>query len=95
VVEERSRTELFAQPMHPYTAALLGARPSLSERRERLATIPGRPASALDGVAGCPFHPRCRFAIDRCASERPTLRLVDGAATACLRVPEIAAELHG
>lgn len=93
VVEERRSSELFRRPQHPYSAALLGARPSLKERRRRLETIPGQPASALDAFAGCPFHPRCAFATDRCASHPTRLQPRADGATACLRIDEIAEQL--
>lgn len=94
IVEERISADLFRRPRHPYSAALLAARPSLQERPRRLATIPGRPATPFDLVSGCPFHPRCMFALERCTQERPALRQFPEGATACLRIDEIANELH-
>ena len=64
---------LFAAPAHPYTQALLREAPSLSRRRE-FEPIAGEIPSPLTPPAGCHFHPRCPFAVERCRSERPALR---------------------
>ena len=61
VMEERPAADLFASPQHPYTAALLAARPE-SRIGERLATIPGSVPSLLDRPKGCLFSPRCAYA---------------------------------
>jgi oligopeptide/dipeptide ABC transporter ATP-binding protein len=74
IVEEAPTAELLAQPLHPYTAALLAAAPDAdpSRRRPRVA-LAGDPPSAADPPPGCPFHPRCPIARDRCRVERPPL----------------------
>ena len=59
VVEERPAASLFASPQHPYTAALLAARPEASAGGTRLATIPGVVPGLSDRPAGCLFSPRC------------------------------------
>lgn len=92
IVEIGLSERVLASPQHPYTAALLTARPRL-DRRERIATIPGRPAAAHEVDHGCPFAPRCRFAVDRCRTESPVLRLVGAGEVACHRVEEIRQEL--
>ncbi len=61
---------LFADPQHPYTAALLHALPERCEERI-LPTIPGIVPGAGDRPSGCLFHPRCEFATDRCTLEPP------------------------
>jgi dipeptide transport system ATP-binding protein len=61
---------LFADPQHPYTAALLHALPERCADRI-LPTIPGIVPGAGDRPNGCLFHPRCEFATDRCAREPP------------------------
>ena len=61
---------LFADPQHPYTAALLHALPERAHER-LLPTIPGLVPGAGDRPSGCLFHPRCEFATDRCAAEEP------------------------
>jgi len=94
VVESRATDGLFGQPLHPYTAGLLRARPSLDNRRERLDVIPGRPPLPSETMVGCPFAPRCEFAEERCRTTDTVLRdLGDGSKSACLRSREIASQL--
>jgi dipeptide transport system ATP-binding protein len=73
IVEERSTADLFAAPQHPYTAALLAARPEYSQGGP-LATIPGVVPGPADLPAGCLFGPRCAFATLRSRKDRPALR---------------------
>jgi oligopeptide/dipeptide ABC transporter ATP-binding protein len=51
--------DLFARPLHPYTASLFKSLPRLGEKKERLETIPGSVPNPLEFPAGCTFHPRC------------------------------------
>jgi peptide/nickel transport system ATP-binding protein len=74
-VEEASVDDLFEQPLHPYTAGLIGATPIPgAERAARLADIPGMvpPLNALP--KGCAFAPRCPRAMERCRQELPELK---------------------
>lgn len=89
VVEVLQSAALMTELSHPYTIALLGARPSLSKRR--LEVIPGRPIAAYESGAGCAFAPRCRYAEPRCVAERPMLRRVGESLVACHRSEEIVA----
>jgi dipeptide transport system ATP-binding protein len=73
LVEDRNTAALFQAPQHPYTAALLAARPA-HEGAGRLATIPGSPPGLHDRPAGCLFGPRCAFATARSQALRPELR---------------------
>ena len=76
VVELADRDSLFEDPRHPYTRALLAAVPipdPVIERTRRSAAIPGEIPSPLDPPSGCPFHPRCPVAFDRCRTEVPAL----------------------
>jgi dipeptide transport system ATP-binding protein len=73
VMEERAAADLFAAPQHPYTAALLAARPE-SRIGERLATIPGTVPGLAERPHGCLFSPRCAYATPRCVADRPALR---------------------
>jgi oligopeptide/dipeptide ABC transporter ATP-binding protein len=77
---------LFTAPRHPYTQALLAAAPIADPRaRRQPAALTGDVPSATDPPAGCPFHPRCPLAFDRCRSERPVLTRHGATAVACFR----------
>jgi peptide/nickel transport system ATP-binding protein len=77
ILEEAGVDELFAAPRHPYTRALLGARPVLGQRRARLDAIDGRPPDPVERPLGCTFRPRCPVAADRrCDTQVPPLREV-------------------
>ena len=73
IVEQAPARELLHSPRHPYTRALLAAVPRLGERRENLATIPGRVPTPADYPAGCRFEPRCDMRSAPCA-QPPALR---------------------
>jgi oligopeptide/dipeptide ABC transporter ATP-binding protein len=74
IVEEAQVTELYENPRHPYTLALLAALPRADRRRaQHLKSIPGAPPSLHVEPRGCPFAPRCEFAFDRCWEENPVL----------------------
>ena len=75
VVEYAPVAELFANPLHPYTAGLFNSRPEPGKPKdERLTTIPGMVPSPLAFQAGCKFHPRCQYCQDVCRSDEPPLR---------------------
>lgn len=93
IVESGSSQAVTARPRHPYTAGLLASRPRTDEVR-RLKVIPGRPISAVEAGEGCPFAPRCAFALARCHEERPLLRPVDDRLVACHRAEELAETLR-
>jgi oligopeptide transport system ATP-binding protein len=80
--------EVYEHPAHPYTAGLMA---SLPGDQERLTPIPGAPPNLAALPPGCPFHPRCPYAVDRCRDEPPPLRPVPGAgrAAACHRAEEV------
>lgn len=76
VMEQGPVDDVFARPRHPYTRALLDARPEAAGRGRPLEAIDGVVPAPKDVVPGCRFHPRCRFAKDRCRIDAP--RLGDG-----------------
>ena len=79
VVEQAPVRELFANPQHPYTRALLKTVPSLTgERADRLQVIEGQPPILSAAPVACPFRGRCAHAFDRCEAENPQRRAVDG-----------------
>ena len=73
IMEQRPTQSLFASPQHPYTAALLAARPEASDGG-RLSTIPGLVPGAYDRPQGCLFNPRCIYATRLADKVRPDLR---------------------
>ncbi|MEW6704848.1 MAG: peptide ABC transporter ATP-binding protein [Pseudomonadota bacterium] len=92
VVEHAPKARLFAQPMHPYTKALLSATPSIDPRRRlQKIKIVGELPSPLNPPSGCTFHKRCPYATERCSAEVPALRPVAGAEVACHYAEEIMA----
>jgi oligopeptide transport system ATP-binding protein len=77
ILEEAIVDDLYEDPRHPYTQALLAALPRVDKRRStRLLSIPGAPPNLLVAPTGCPFVPRCQFAFDRCRDEMPPLTCV-------------------
>jgi oligopeptide/dipeptide ABC transporter ATP-binding protein len=74
IVELARRDDLFSNPLHPYTVALISAAPALEPdaKRERV-LLPGEVPSVIDPPRGCRFHPRCPIAVDRCAIDEPAL----------------------
>jgi oligopeptide transport system ATP-binding protein len=90
VVEIAERQELYENPLHPYTKALLSAvpipDPVIESRRERT-VLRGEVSSAANPPSGCVFHPRCPIAIEACSQEVPELREISpGHWVACIRV---------
>ena len=84
VVETARTGELYDEPNHPYTQALLAEVPQLEVRRKRFAAIEGEIPSPLAPPPGCHFHPRCPHAMPRCKIERPRLReIAPGRLSAC------------
>jgi oligopeptide/dipeptide ABC transporter ATP-binding protein len=92
IVEHGPTEEILARPAHPYTLALRSAVPEidLAARRSRI-VLPGGVPDPANPPPGCPFHPRCPYAVERCRTEVPELRAVDGRTVACHRSEEILA----
>ena len=78
-MEVAPRRELFIAPSHPYTRGLLHAIPRADLAGGRLTPIPGQPPSLIARPPGCPFHPRCTEAVERCSREAPPLAALPGA----------------
>jgi oligopeptide/dipeptide ABC transporter ATP-binding protein len=71
IVETAPVRELLANPMHPYTQALVGSVPRMTRRTDELDAIEGQPPDVRRLPTGCTFHPRCRYVTDRCRAEYP------------------------
>jgi oligopeptide/dipeptide ABC transporter ATP-binding protein len=72
IVEEAPVDDLYEDPRHPYTIALLAALPRIDRRRDkRLRSIPGAPPNLLVKPKGCPFAARCEMVMERCREEMP------------------------
>jgi peptide/nickel transport system ATP-binding protein len=90
LVEQAPTAALFARPRHPYTAALIRAVPIPDPRAPSGdVALAGEVANPASPPAGCYFHPRCPFAVERCRVEPPALREVDAHAVRCHRAEEL------
>ncbi|HEY1288663.1 MAG TPA: ABC transporter ATP-binding protein [Burkholderiales bacterium] len=88
VVERCPVSALFAEPHHPYTIGLLGSIPRLDLAQQRLSAIEGTVPDAAAMPAGCRFHARCPFAVEKCLSDAPPLgEIRKGHFAACWRAP--------
>ncbi|NOS71940.1 MAG: dipeptide ABC transporter ATP-binding protein [Verrucomicrobia bacterium] len=93
IVEIGPAAQVFEQPLHPYTKALVSAVPIPDPEREKQrqrVILTGDPPSPLDPPSGCSFHPRCSYAATECSRAVPALEIFDPARTvACIRAREI------
>ena len=93
IVELAERVSLFSRPLHPYTEALMSAVPladPAAARARRRIRLKGEVADPANPPSGCHFHPRCRYAVDRCRVEVPRLRTFGrGQTVACHRAEEL------
>jgi peptide/nickel transport system ATP-binding protein len=83
IVEIGPVADVIHQPRHPYTRGLMGSIPSIVDERDQLAQIDGAMPRLTAIPAGCPFHPRCAYAFDRCRVERPELMSAATSLAAC------------
>ncbi len=92
IVEQGDVRQIFNNPSHPYTEALINSVPKMEEKMERLYSIPGQPPALWDLPEGCAFAPRCPYVQDRCHETYPEVFEVgDGQEAACwLREPQAA-----
>ncbi len=74
LVESGPAEEIFAKPNHPYTQALLAEVPSLEVRKKDFVAISGEIPSPLNPPSGCHFHPRCKYAMEKCRSVAPVMK---------------------
>lgn len=86
LVEEGDSKELYANPMHPYTKALLSAvpipDPLVGKSRKRI-MLEGELPSPINPPSGCPFRTRCPYANEKCANEMPKMKEINGRKVAC------------
>ena len=71
IAEQGNRQDIFENPKHPYTQALLASLPNREKRGQRLYSIPGTVPNPAYKPRGCPFHPRCQHAIQTCREKYP------------------------
>ena len=93
IVELGPAADVFGRPLHPYTQALVSAVPLPDPRRERQRRrilLPGDPPSPMNPPSGCPFHPRCPHAIEKCSQVVPAFEtLAPNHEAACIRLKDI------
>lgn len=77
--------DIFYQPSHPYSIGLLNAVPRLDDEGQSLITIPGNPPNLLRLTKGCPFQPRCAYAMVQCNLPPPLASFGDGRLRACFK----------
>ena len=87
IAERASAASLFANPQHPYTIGLLGARPRLEGGAARLASIAGTVPDLRQPPPGCRFAPRCPFVEARCDTAPPLAEITPGHYAACWLAP--------
>jgi peptide/nickel transport system ATP-binding protein len=78
LVEQATAEALYLAPRHPYTLGLLHSFPALHGPRRQMTGIPGSPPDLRALPAGCVFHPRCPYVMDRCKTENPPLQVLAG-----------------
>ena len=93
VIERGEAHEIYSNPRHPYTVGLLRSVPRLDlPRRAKLDPIEGQPPDLINLPPGCAFRERCRWAVEKCATDTPELvETSDGHLSACFRADELGA----
>jgi len=97
VVEYADKRALYTAPVHPYTIGLFHSVPDIDEDVEELNVIPGLMPDPMDLPPGCAFHPRCTYAVEACAREKPAMvEAAPGHFVACpVRIAETKASGKG
>ena len=85
IVEQAEVAELFDNPSHPYTEALLKSVPNVNEDLDILPSIEGQPPAPDDLPVGCSFAPRCQYAFDKCSTEPGVFQIGDDHVSSCWR----------
>ena len=93
LMEIGETTNLFEQPSHPYTRALLSAIPSVDPDQHGSVSLDGEMPSSVDPPEGCVFHTRCPMAEEECRREEPSFETVDGSESRCHFAEQVADEL--
>lgn len=79
LVEKASKEDLFSEPLHPYTRMLIAAIPTVkTDGRQSGSHVLGEVPSPINPPSGCPFHPRCPMACEKCRHERPVAQTFEG-----------------
>jgi oligopeptide/dipeptide ABC transporter ATP-binding protein len=91
IIETGTSTEIYHNPKHPYTIGLLKSVPRLDEKiGTKLDPIEGLPPDLIDVPKGCSFAARCKYSIEKCLTDSPTLKpVLNGHDSACWRADEI------
>ena len=82
-VEQGPKDKIYSNALHPYTQALLSSTPTVSDDKHERVILSGELPSPLNPPSGCVFSTRCPFVKERCRSERPEIREMDGRKVAC------------
>jgi oligopeptide transport system ATP-binding protein len=95
IVETMKSDDMYKNPLHPYTKALLSAIPVVDyhiEKQRKRIKLKGEVPSPINAPTGCPFHPRCPYALENCSKKMPGLELADDKHyVACFRYKELGA----
>jgi peptide/nickel transport system ATP-binding protein len=84
IVELGDIVSMFKKPIHPYTQGLILAFPNIKEEKRKMESIEGSPPNLLEPPSGCRFHPRCKYAMEKCKKEDPVFKDVSkGHLVAC------------
>ncbi len=92
VVESGPTRDIFKDPHHPYTIALLESIPSFTKGKGKLATIPGSVPQLINPPKGCRFHPRCKYKTDICETRPKMEKIGKDRYVACFHVDKVLAD---